>query len=157
MTIKEFEKLNWEHDCSKTKLPKDYVPVTKFNTKTANGLTKAIVTYINLIGGQAERISTTGRMLDTRKAVTNVLGQRGLIGSQTYIPGTSTKGSADISSIIKSKKGVVIPWKIEVKMKDKQSENQKIYEEQIKKAGGEYSIVHNWDEFYSKYICLIES
>ena len=57
MTIKEFELMNWEFECSKTKLPKQYVPVTKFNTATANGLTKAIVTYINLIGGQAERIS----------------------------------------------------------------------------------------------------
>ena len=157
MTIKEFETLNWEHECSKTSMPKQYVPITKFKVNTANGLTKAIVTFINLTGGQAERISSMGRVIDCRKVVTNILGQKGIIGSQTYIPGTSTNGSADISSIIKSKKGVVIPWKIEVKMKDKQSKNQKIYEEQIKKAGGEYSIVHSWDEFYSKYICLIES
>lgn len=157
MTIKEFEKLNWEHDCAKTKLPKDYVPVTKFNTKTANGLTKAIVTYINLIGGQAERVSSMGRVIDGRKVVTNVLGQQGIIGSQTYIKGTSTNGTADISAIIKSKKGNIIPWKIEVKMKDKQSKVQKEYEQSIIKAGGEYSIVHNWDEFFYKYIWLLDN
>lgn len=157
MTIKEFEKMNWEHDCSKTKLPKDYVPVTKFNTKTANGLTKAIVTFINLTGGQAERISSMGRVIDERKIVTNVLGQTGLIGSQKYIRGTSTNGTADISAIIKSKKGNIIPWKIEVKMKDKQSKVQKEYELSIIKAGGEYSIVHNWEEFYLKYIWLLDN
>lgn len=147
MTIKEFEKLNWEHDCSKTKLPKDYVPVTKFKVATANGLTKAIVTYINLIGGQAERISTTGRMLDTRKTVTNILGQRGLIGSQTYIPGTSTKGSADISAIYKGKS-----LKIEVKIgKDKQSEVQKIYEANVNRAGGFYILAKDWNGFIESF------
>ena len=118
MTIKEFEKLNWEHDCSKTKLPKEYVPVTKFKVATANGLTKAIVTYINLIGGQAERISSMGRVIDGRKVVTNILGQQGIIGSQTYIKGTSTNGTADVSAIYKGKS-----LKIEVKiLKDKQLE-----------------------------------
>lgn len=147
MTIKEFEKLNWEHDCSKTKLPKDYVPVTKFKTTTANGLTKAIVTYINLIGGQAERVSSMGRVIDGRKVVTNILGQTGLIGSQTYIKGTSTNGTADISAIYKGKS-----LKIEVKIaKDKQSDAQKIYEANVNRAGGFYILAKDWNGFIESF------
>jgi hypothetical protein len=157
MTLKDLSIFKWHKDCEKTSMPPDYVPKDKFTDKTANGLTKAIVTFINLAGGQAERISSMGRVIDGRKVVTNVLGQTGLIGSQTYIKGTSTNGTADISAIIKSKKGSIIPWKIEVKMKDKQSKAQKEYEQSVIKAGGEYSIVHNWDEFISKYIWLLEN
>ena len=157
MTLKDLSIFKWHKDCEKTSMPPDYVPKDKFTDKTANGLTKAIVTFINLAGGQAERISSMGRVIDGRKVVTNVLGQTGLIGSQTYIKGTSTNGTADISAIIKSKKGNIIPWKIEVKMKDKQSKVQKEYEQSIIKAGGEYSIVHNWDEFFYKYIWLLDN
>jgi hypothetical protein len=147
MTLKEFEKLNWEHDCSKTKLPKDYVPITKFTDKTANGLTKAIVTFINLAGGQAERISSMGRVIDGRKVVTNVLGQTGLIGSQTYIKGTSTNGTADISSIIKGKS-----VKIEVKIgRDKMSPAQIEYKANVERAGGVYIIAKDWQGFIEEY------
>ena len=157
MTLKDLSIFKWHKDCEKTSMPPDYVPKDKFTDKTANGLTKAIVTFINLAGGQAERISSMGRVIDGRKVVTNVLGQQGIIGSQTYIKGTSTNGTADISSIIKSRKGTIIPWKIEVKMKDKQSKVQKEYEQSVIIAGGEYSIVHNWEEFYLKYIWLLDN
>lgn len=156
MTIKEFEILYWEHECSKTKLPKEYVPVTKFRTTTANGLTKAICIFIKLKGGQAERISSMGRVIDGRKMVTNYMGQSGMIGSNSYIPGTSTKGTADISIILKNNNNIVIPWKAEIKIgNDRQSENQKKYEQDIIKAGGHYSLVKNWEDFYIQYIELM--
>lgn len=147
MTIKEFEKMNWEHDCSKTKLPKDYVPVTKFKVATANGLTKAIVTFINLAGGQAERISSMGRVIDGRKVVTNVLGQQGIIGSQTYIRGTSTNGTADISATINGRS-----VKIEVKIgRDKMSPAQIEYKANVERAGGVYIIAKDWQGFIEEY------
>lgn len=147
MTIKEFETLNWEHECSKTSMPHAYVPVTKFKVNTANGLTKAIVTFINLTGGQAERISSMGRVIDGRKVVTNILGQKGIIGSQTYIRGTSTNGTADISAIINGKS-----VKIEVKIgKDKMSQAQIEYKANVERAGGIYIIAKTWDVFIEQY------
>jgi hypothetical protein len=150
MTLKDLSIFKWHKDCEKTSMPPDYVPKDKFTDKTANGLTKAIVTYINLIGGQAERISSMGRVIDGRKVVTNVLGQQGIIGSQTYIKGTSTNGTADISAIYKGKS-----LKIEVKiLKDKQSDAQKIYEQNVIKAGGFYILAKDWNGFIEQFYNL---
>jgi hypothetical protein len=130
----------------------DYVVKTKYSDKTANGLTKAIISWINLNGYQAERISTTGRYVDNSKIVTDVLGNRKKIGSGKYIKGTGTNGSADISATIKGKS-----IKIEVKIgNDKQSEAQIKYQEMIEKAGGIYFIAKNFDEFYGFYITLVK-
>ena len=131
---------------SKAKYPNmpDHARVIKVPTESsANALTKAVIKWIQLHGGQAERINTMGRMIDTRKVVTNVVGQQSLIGSMKYIPTTGTKGSADISAVINGK-----AVKIEIKYgKDRQSEAQKIYEYEITKAGGIYLIVRTFDDF----------
>jgi hypothetical protein len=57
-------------------MPTDYVVRTKYIDTTANGLTKCVIDYINFIGGQAERISNTGRYIDESRIVTDVLGNR---------------------------------------------------------------------------------
>jgi len=150
MTLKDLSIFKWHKDCEKTSMPPDYVPKDKFTDRTANGLTKAICTFINLMGGQAERISSMGRVIDDRKVVTNYLGQTGLIGSQTYIRGTSTNGTADISAIIKGKS-----VKIEVKIgKDKMSPSQIQYKANVERAGGIYIIAKTWDGFIEDYIKL---
>lgn len=138
--------MQWEYACSRTKLPPDYVVRTKYNDSTANGLTKCVIDYINLSGGQAERISNTGRYIDESRIVTDVLGNRKKIGSGKYIKGTGTNGTADISATFKGKS-----IKIEIKMKDKQSEAQKEYQQNIERAGGIYFICHNFDEFLDKF------
>lgn len=138
--------MQWEYACSRTKLPPDYVVRTKYNDSTANGLTKCVIDYINLSGGQAERISNTGRYIDESKIVTDVLGNRKKIGSGKYIKGTGTNGTADISATYKGKS-----IKIEIKMKDKQSEAQKEYQQSIERAGGIYFICHNFEEFLDKF------
>ena len=110
---------------------------------SANGLTKLVIKWIELHGGQAERINTMGRMVDKRKVVTDVLGRQSMIGSMQYIPTTGTKGSADISAVIQSR-----AYKIEVKYgKDRQSTVQKAYEQSITSAGGIYLIVRTMDDF----------
>jgi hypothetical protein len=130
----------------------DYVAKKIYLDKTANALTYAIISWINLNGYQAERISTTGRYVDNSKIVTDVLGNRKKIGSGKYIKGTGTNGSADISATIKGKS-----IKIEVKIgKDKQSEAQIKYQQMIEKAGGIYFIAKNFDEFYGFYITLVK-
>jgi len=128
----------------------DCIPRPVYSDKTANGLTKMVIDWITLNGGQAERISNMGRYIDSSKVVTNVLGQRMKIGSGKFIPGAGTNGTADISAIVKGRS-----VKIEVKMKDKQSDAQKKYQESVERAGGIYYIVRSFDEFIEKYYSLL--
>lgn len=124
-------------------MPIHCLPIKSFSDKTANGLEKMIVEWINGHGYQAERIKNTGRMLDNRKTVTDVCGFTKVIGSTQWIKGTGTNGTSDISATIKGRS-----VKIEVKIKnDKQSEAQKQYEKAIVQAGGVYLICKSFDDF----------
>lgn len=116
--------------------PPDYHPKTLWSDKTANGLTKAIMSFIQFSGYQAERINTMGVYREKKTTDGKLIG-----GSWTK--GTSTKGSADISATIQGRS-----VKIEVKVgKDRQSENQKQYQEAIERAGGVYMIARDFDSF----------
>lgn len=127
--------------------PEHARPIRKYTEKGANALTKCVIDWINFSGGQAERISTTGRPIDKTKTSTDVIGRQRTIGSVEWIPGTGTKGSADISATIYGRS-----IKIEIKYgKDKQSDYQKKYEQNITKAGGVYLIVKNMDSFIDWY------
>jgi hypothetical protein len=135
-----------------------FIPLTAWNDNTANGLTKCIVSFINMSGGYAERINTQGTYKQA-KQVTDLDGVTRTVGKGKYIPSGSTKGSADISSTIPVtihglELGLSVKW--EVKMKDRQSEEQKKYEEATKKAGGHYYIVRSFDEFLEYYDEIIK-
>jgi hypothetical protein len=67
-----------------------------------------------------------------------------------WIPGSGTKGTADISATIWGKS-----VKIEAKMKDRQSEDQKKYQAQIERAGGLYWLVRSFKEFLTLYNQII--
>ena len=150
--LKKLIELKHLEECKKyPSIPPAYIPLTKFTDKTANGLTKCVIAWINLHGGQAERINTTGRMIDKTKVVSDALGQKRMIGSVEWQKGTGTKGSADISATIRGRS-----VKIEVKMKDKQSIDQIKYQNDIENAGGQYWLVHNFDEFIFHYDCFID-
>jgi hypothetical protein len=126
-------------------IPERLAPNKPMKSNTANNLTQAIIKFIKLSGWQAERISTSGRVIDQSKVVTNVLGHQYRIGSSKYIPGTGTKGSADISATIKGRS-----VKIEVKVgKDRMSEAQKVYQANIEMAGGVYVMARSFDDFYT--------
>jgi len=147
MTLKELITLKWEEDCNKTKMPPEYVPRTKFSDKTANELTKAVITFIKLKGGQAERISNTGRYVDYSKIFTDVIGRTRKIGSGKYIKGSGTNGTADISATINGRS-----VKIEIKIgADRQSEAQKKYQDDVERAGGIYLIAKTWEGFINEY------
>ena len=118
----------------------------KYSDRSANGLTKAIIDWLKLNGWQAERINVTGRPLDKTQVVQNTLGQKYRIGSIEWLPSTGQKGSADISATIRGQS-----VKIEVKMKDRQSEAQKEYQRQVEAAGGQYWLVRSFDEFMTLY------
>ena len=127
--------------------PVHCIPVPKYSDKTANGLTKCIKDFLNLSGHQAERISSSGRMIDNTKIVTDVIGRRRTIGSMQYIKGTSTNGTADISATIKGKS-----VKIEVKIgKDRMSQAQQTYRDNIIRAGGVYFVATDFDMFMDWY------
>jgi hypothetical protein len=151
-SLKDLQILDWQIRCSKTQMPRAYVPKTVFRDDTANGLTKCITTHLNALGWQAERISNTGRYIDDSKIVTDVLGNRKKIGSGKYIPGSGTKGTSDISATIKGKS-----VKIEVKIgKDRQSDAQKEYQKKIESAGGIYFIATDFDMYLEFYNSLIK-
>lgn len=127
--------------------PPKYLAKSKYRDDTANGLTRCIVDYIRLQGGQAERINTTGIPQDTRQQVTDILGRTRTIGSIEWRTGGGTRGSADISATIRGRS-----VKIEVKIgRDHQSEAQRQYQAAIEAAGGLYFIAKNFTEFLSWY------
>jgi hypothetical protein len=124
-----------------------YVAPRKYRDDSANGLTKCIIDFLRLSGYQAERISNTGRFLDNRKVVTNILGQKHSIGNSKWIPGTGTNGTADISATIYGRS-----VKIEVKINnDQQSKNQKSYQRFVEDAGGLYVIANSFEQFFEWY------
>lgn len=155
MTLKDLTELEAQARHAKNpSFPFAYLARTKYTDKTANGLTKCIVDFLNLSGHQAERIRSEGRMIDNTKQYTDVLGHRKTIGSVKYIKASSQNGTADISATVQvfvmgRPLGIACKW--EVKMRDKQSEAQARYERSVTDAGGKYFIVHNWPEFWEQY------
>lgn len=132
-----------------------YPTVKKFNTRTANGLTGAVIKFLTLKGHQAERISVTGRMIDQRKTFVDVLGHTRQIGSIKYIKSSMRRGSADISATL-APSGRSL--KIEIKVgKDRQRTDQKSYQADIERTGGIYLIVHTFEGFVEWYMENIES
>ena len=126
-------------------LPEPARTTPRFTDKTANGLTQCIKTFLNLQGCQCERINTMGRPIDNTKIYTDVLGNSRTIGNVTWIPGSATPGSSDLSAVIK---GLAV--KIEVKIgRDKMSPAQEKYKRAIEAAGGIYVIARNFTEFKS--------
>lgn len=123
--------------------------IRTYNDRTANGLTRCIIDFLRFSGWQAERINCTGRPLDNTKVVTDVLGDSRRIGSVTWLPTSGQKGTSDISAVIRGR-----AVKIEVKIRDRQSEDQKSYQLVIEKAGGLYWLVRSFDEFMEFYIQL---
>jgi hypothetical protein len=120
--------------------------VPRYSDKTANGLTKCVIDYIRLTGGLAERINSTGRYIDNSRVFEDVLGRKRSIGTGQWLPTSGMKGTADISAVIQGR-----AVKIEIKMKDRQSEDQKKYQKAVEQAGGIYLIFRSFQEFYDWY------
>lgn len=143
LAVKELERL--ADNAAKAKYPAvPYLVPRKFRDDSANGLTKCIISFLRLKGYQAERINSTGRIVDKRKSYTDVTGRRRTIGNYVWVYGTGTKGTSDISATVSGRS-----VKIEVKIgRDRQSDAQRRYQEQVEKAGGLYFIAKNFEQFY---------
>ena len=120
--------------------------IPKYEDKTANGLTKCIIEFLNMIdGSHGERISSEGRVIDDRQTVVNAIGQTVTKGSIKRIKSSGQIGTADISATILGRS-----VKIEVKIgNDRQSEAQKEYQRQIENAKGYYVIAKDFETFYN--------
>ena len=124
-----------------------YAPKAKYRDDSATGLTRCIIDWIKLRGGQAERINTMGVPIDRRRQVTDVLGHTRTIGSIEWRKGGGTVGSADISATIGGRS-----VKIEVKIgKDRQSPAQRQYQAAVEQAGGLYFIAKDFTSFVAWY------
>lgn len=124
-----------------------YLAKAKYRDDTANGLTRCIVDFVKLHGGQAERVNTTGIAMDRRRQVTDVLGHSRTIGSVEWRKSGGTVGSADISATIRGR-----AVKVEVKIgRDRQSPAQKEYQRQVEHAGGLYYVAKNFTSFIEWY------
>jgi len=144
--LKDLEKLSFEVKRLRYQT-NPYLTGDSFEDKSANGLTTAIIAYIRLKGGQAERISNTGRPIDHRQTFTDVTGKTRQIGSLRWIPGTGTNGSADISATIAGRS-----VKVEVKIgNDRQSAAQRRYQAQVETAFGVYFIARSFETFVQWY------
>jgi hypothetical protein len=129
--------------------PAHFLAPRKFRDDAANSLTNCIIQFLQLSGHQSERISNTGRRIDTRTTFKDVTGQSRTIGGSHWIKGTGCNGSSDISSTIAGRS-----VKIEVKCaatKDRQSEAQKKYQLSIEQAGGLYVIATTFEGFLTWY------
>ena len=128
----QLELLNLKQEDGRIKYPSvpDFArPKPKIKTNDANGLTKAIVSWIDLSGGWATRISTEGRYIES-------LGKR--------IPSSVKKGTADIHACWKG-----MHLSIEVKIgKDRQSDEQKDVQKSVEAAGGHYYIATTFEAFH---------
>jgi hypothetical protein len=100
------------------------------------------------MGGQAERISNQGQYRAGNKiqvGTGEIAYTKQLPGKWT--PGTGTKGTADVSATIRGRS-----VKIEVKYgKDRQSDAQKAYQQDVERAGGTYIIARDFDSFVLWY------
>lgn len=146
--VKKLEELaDIENERKHPNTPPKYLAKSKYRDDTANGLTKCIIDFIRLNGGQAERINATGVPIDTRREVTDILGHRRTIGSVTWRPSGATVGSADISATVGGRS-----VKIEVKVgRDRQSEAQKQYQASIEAAGDLYFLANDFTDFVAWY------
>ena len=138
MTLKDLSTLNHVAKCARTTLPKSYVPMTKYSDKSANGLTTAIVDYIRLTGGYADRINNTGIMRNGK-----------------WTRSGTRKGIADIMASKPIEVGgrlIGVQVAIEVKIgKDRQSDAQKKIQAEVIKSGGFYIIAKTWEQFYNEW------
>ena len=128
-SIKAFEQEVYQADCKKyPKIEPRLVARTKFEDKTANGLTKLVCAWINFHGGNARRVNTGG-------IYNHKTGKYRFSGS--------TNGQADISATWHGKS-----LQIEIKAgKDRPREDQLKQQARERAAGGIYEFVHNFDEF----------
>lgn len=150
MTLKDLTQAKVKHDKKDHPNVPDYaIPKKTFTDKTAGGLQIAIKAFCDLYGIFCQRTGSEGRYRPG-ETVVDVIGRtRQMKG--TWLPGNN-QGQGDMMIVYK---GVYIS--VEVKIgKDRQSDVQKKFENDLNRSGGNYIIVRSWEDFYTKFrsLCL---
>ncbi len=121
-----------------TPLPEAVITPRKFKDTTHNGLIQCCVACIELMGGEATKVSTTGRRITVGR--TEVKGS----GREIWIKGTTKNGTPDIRGTYNG-----LSLYVECKVgKDRQRDEQKAVEIQATQAGGIYILVRDFESFY---------
>lgn len=120
-----------------------YVNTIFPKVQTSNGLTTAILSFLNWSGHRATRINVAGRLIE--KAERQESGT--VLTTRKYLPSTTRRGTADISSTIRGK-SVMFEIKIGY---DAPSEHQLREQKREEDAGGKYYFIHSIDEFFEVY------
>ena len=119
-----------------------YTPPVPPRWATANGLTLAIVNFLNWSGHNATRINTMGRAVETTEKVAY-----GILRTKKYLPSATRKGTADVTATIKGRS-----VKIEIKVgSDRPSPEQLKEQARERSAGGIYEFVRDMDTFFTFY------
>jgi hypothetical protein len=106
-----------------------YLAPTKYTEATANGLTRMVCDYIKFSGGMAERVNSMG-IYDVKL--------------KRFRPSGSRKGTSDIKALFNGKS-----LSIEVKIgRDKLSNYQREYANDVIKSGGFYFVATNFADFH---------
>jgi len=124
-----------------------YAPPPYPKVNTANGLTKFICNFLMWHEHRATRINSTGRLIDGLEKQPS----GAILTTKKWIPGSTRKGTADISATIKGR-SVMIEIKIG---KDRASPYQIAEQERERKAGGIYEFISTPEQFFVLYDSLI--
>lgn len=125
--------------------PDKYRVPPKYDTSTTNGLTKAIIDLIDLLGGWATRISVEGRVIAKKRTSHGVYGATHG-EDQIRIPSSVKIGTADIHGVLCGRH-----MSIEVKVgRDRQSEEQVKVQQRITAAGGVYIIARDFETVHDQ-------
>ncbi len=159
MTLKDLSELEWKYQCSKTQMRPDYVPKTKFTDQNTNGLTKCVMTFLQLHGCQCERVANMGMYIPP-KEYKDVAGFTRFIGKGKWRKGSGTNGTSDVHSTVPIKingitVGISVKWEIKCKVtKDKVSDKQIDYKQTVTDSGGFVYFVPDFETFYKHWVVL---
>lgn len=123
----------------------------RFNDRSTNALTLAVLRWLELHGHYAVRVSTTGRR-SPDKVVVDVLGRQRTFRGH-WIKGSTRRGTADVHAVIAGRH-----CSIEIKCEatnDRMSEAQQRTMADVRKSGGEYFVCQNFTQFLTWYHNLI--
>lgn len=115
-------------------LVKDKAP----KVNTTNGLTQAIIDYVNANNGYGFRVNSQG-------TYNEALGK--------YIFSGSTKGVSDVLACVNGK---LICIEVKRSKGDTQREKQKLFQDRIEAAGGKYFIAKSFEGFKNDYNQIIK-
>lgn len=113
---------------------------------------KRIEKFLNLIGNaRCNIIENRGQRVDKRETITDIIGQKKVIGSVHFIGSGMRNGIADMMAVINGKAIDIELKRVYKKGRDRQSNAQKEEQKKMQLAGGTYIIVESYEEFYKWY------